>query len=297
MGFFEAELLALSEPEFWIGIVVASGISLWAFRAMYKSYQNARTIENVPTAKVRSAAQGYVELIGQAKMMEGPIITSPLSRKTCVWFRYKIEEKVTEHTNNGTRTKWKVIKQETSDEIFMLEDETGRCVIDPDKAEVIVTDKRVWHDHQLISQRRYTEELITEREQLYAIGLFKSVAHVQHNKEREHVMHLLREWKKDYALLVENYDSNNDGRIDMQEWEQVRADAQKQVKQDFGERSKQEQLSVLSYSPHKDQAFILSTVPESELVNKYKGRALLGMLGFLGLGSLVVWALNIRILL
>lgn len=294
MASFEADILALDPVEFWIGIIVLTGLGLWAFRSMYLSYLYARTIENVPTAKIRSAAQGYVELVGVARMMEGHTTRSPLSKTVCVWFRYKIEEKVTEYTNDGSRKKWKTIKKETSDEIFMLEDNTGQCVIDPDDAQVFISNKRVWYDHHLVSPRRYTEELITENEPLYAIGLFKSVAHVYHNKMREDVSHLLREWKQDQAILKQKYDADNDGQISAQEWEQARQDAERQVKQDYGERSQQQQLSVLQYSPHKDQAFILSTVPESKLVNKYKLRAALAMSGFLLAGSLAVWGLNIR---
>lgn len=56
-----------------------------------------------------------------------------------------------------------------------------------------------------------------------------------------------------------------------------------------------EQLNVLRESPHSDQAFILSTEPESKLINRYKRKALFSLIGFLTTGSLVVWALNVRI--
>jgi hypothetical protein len=291
----EAELLQLDAVEFWLGFIVVSVLSLWAFRRMYLRYHHARIIENVPTAKIRSAAQGYVELIGTTRMMDGPVIVSHLTSTVCVWFRYKIEEKVHRRIGNKSSTHWQVVKEYTSDELFMLEDDTGRCVIDPEDADVI-TEKNTWHKHEVIPPRRYTEELILENFPLYAIGVFKTVANVEHQKFREDVSHLLREWKNnDPNQLIDRYDSDYDGKVSPQEWEQARIDAQRQIKQKNGHREKMEELSVLKSSSQKDQAFILSTEPEENLIKRYKQKALLSLIGFLASGSLAVWALNVRL--
>lgn len=293
MAAIEAEILRLDPVEFWLIVAAVTAAVLWVLRKMAKSYWVARTIENVPTAKIRSAAQGYVELIGNSKMMEGPVIVSPLTGKPCVWFRYIIEERRTVYTKNGTRTRWVKIKEQMSEELFLLEDETGQCVIDPESADVITDNKQHWHNSSVIPRRRYTEWLITNNDYLYAIGLFKSIAHIKQQKIREQVSDLLRQWKKDDPnRLVHEYDTNRDGEVDMHEWQQVREDAEKQVKQqnqEFGS------LNVLAASPHSDQHFILSTLPEINLVSRYKQRALLALLGFLGGGSLVVWAVNVRL--
>jgi hypothetical protein len=47
-------------------------------------------------------------------------------------------------------------------------------------------------------------------------------------------------------------------------------------------------------SPHKSQPFIISTVPEQELISRYQRRALAAMLGFIVLGAIIVWAINQR---
>jgi len=292
----EAEILQLESVEFWLGIIVLSVVSLWAFRLMYLRYHSARIIENVPTSKIRSAAQGYVELIGKSRMMDGPVTVSPLTSTVCVWFRYKIEEKVTRRIGNKRRTHWRIVREQTSDELFLLEDDTGRCVIDPDGADVITDNKRTWYKHDVIPPRRYTEELILENYPLYGIGIFKTVANVQHQKFREHVSHLLRKWKNDDPNhLLHLYDEDRDGEISPKEWEQAKVDAERKIKQEHGHQEKLEQLSVLKESPHKDQTFILSTEPETALINRYKQRALLSLIGFLASGSIVVWALNVRI--
>jgi len=293
MASIEAEILALDQIEFWLLTIVVSALSLWALRKMALTYWAARTIENVPTAKIRSAAQGYVELIGDTEMMEGPVIVSPLSGKTCVWFRYIIEERRTVHTKKGSRTRWVKIKEQVSDEVFLLKDATGQCVIDPEGADVITDNKHRWNSTSIFPKRRYTEWLINQNEHLYAIGLFKSITHIEQQKIREQVSDLLRQWKKDDPnKLVHLYDTNGDGEVDMHEWQHVRAAAEQQVKQqshDFGS------LNVLATSPHSDQQFILSTLPESHLINRYKQRALLALLGFMAGGSLVVWAVNVRL--
>lgn len=74
------EIQQLENWEFWLGAAVAIAISLFLFWRMACWYQHARLIQNIPTARIRSAPQGYIELIGQAGMMEGLVIFSPLSQ-------------------------------------------------------------------------------------------------------------------------------------------------------------------------------------------------------------------------
>jgi hypothetical protein len=121
---------------FWALMAFLTGFSLNAFYRLFRWIQYARLIENVPTAKIRSAAQGYVELSGIAKLMDGPIIMSPLTGKTCVWYSYIIEEKAdTSRTEGHFNSARQIVEQGKSEELFLLEDETGCCVIDPDEWE------------------------------------------------------------------------------------------------------------------------------------------------------------------
>ncbi|MDH5357396.1 MAG: E3 ubiquitin ligase family protein [Gammaproteobacteria bacterium] len=288
--------MQLDPYEFWVGVTLMIFLCLMAFYRMIRWHQHARTIENMPTAKIRSAAQGYVEVIGQTKLMDGPVITSPLTGKNCVWYRYKIEEKVRHYNARGkSHTHWQVVKKEISEELFLLEDDTGRCVVDPDGADVITTHKRSWYSRLDNPPKRYTEELILVNEPLYAIGLFKTVAEVEGHKIREHVSHLLREWKREPQQLLEQYDSNRDGQLDTDEWEKTRQSAEQQVKQEHGQREKLQQLHILKRSPHNDQAFTLSNISEKKLIQQYRVRALLALMGFFISGSFAIWAINIRL--
>lgn len=291
------QIRQFSNVEFWLGTAVVSAIALYLFWRMACWYQHARQIENIPTARVRSAPQGYIELIGAAKMMEGPATFSPLSHIRCVWYSYKIEEKVREyHGKEGFRSRWRVVKQDTSEEVFLLEDETGECAIDPDEAQVSTRDKQVWYKHDAVPPRRYTEWTIIEGEPLYVMGLFKSVATAEDQTIRQQVSQKLREWKKDQGLLLQRYDTDRDGNISAAEWQQVRQDATIAVKRDIGQRAKMKQLSMMRNSPHKSQPYLISTISEQELIKRYQRRALAAMLGFLVLGTIIVWAINQRII-
>ncbi|HEC60584.1 hypothetical protein LCGC14_0440730 [marine sediment metagenome] len=292
----ERNIIQFDPVVFWGGWTIIMILCVVAFYRMTRGLHQARLIENTPTAKIRSAVQGYVELNGQTRIMDGPVIVSPLSGKSCVWYRYKIEEKSECQQADGKSVSyWRVVKEETSGELFLLEDDTGRCIIDPDDADVIVSNKRTWHKNTSVAPRRYTEELITEHEPLYAIGLFKTIANIERQKLREQISQLLRHWKRDPNRLLDEFDLNRDGELSIEEWQRVQLAAEQHVKRQHGEQEKQEQLNVLKQSHHRDQVFILSTVSEEKLIKYYKWQTMQCLLGFFISGCLLVWAINIRL--
>ncbi len=289
------EIRQLEDWEFWLGAAIVTAVALYLFWRMACWYQHARLIQNIPTARIRSAPQGYIELIGQAGMMEGPVIFSPLSQTRCVWYAYKIEEKTRDYSSKRhSQTRWRVVKQDSSEEVFLLDDGSGECAIDPDDAQVITRHKRIWYRHDVVPPRRYTEWTILEGEPLYAMGLFQSVASVEDQTIRQQVSYKLREWKQDPNLLLHRYDRDNDGEISQQEWQQASRDATVAVKRQIGQRAKMKQLSIMRSSPHKNQPYILSTIPEDKLIATYQRHALAAMAGFLILGTILIWAINQR---
>lgn len=110
----------------------------------------ARNIEDAPTSKIRSAAQGYVELKGTLK----PLTTHPtigkLTQKPCAWYRYTIEILQTTRTPQGTRTTWQLLDQDMSLDPILLTDETGECVMLPLGAEMMPTQHIAWRGHTRI---------------------------------------------------------------------------------------------------------------------------------------------------
>lgn len=286
---------AMPDWFFWAFLAFFVGSSLFAFIKMFKWFRSARTIEAVPTAKIRSAAQGYVELSGTAQLMDGPVIVSPLTGRNCVWYSYVIEEKVTSYRSNGrSESHWRVVEQQRSEHLFLLEDDTGRCVIDPDDADVFIQHTKTWHKRHVSPPRRYSEQLIRAGDPLYAIGFFKTVADIEQQTTRQQVAELLRQWKQDPNQLQHRYDLDRNQQLDAQEWEQARLDAEKQVRRDQGAQTKYESLSVMMSSDVSDQAYILSSEPEHVLVRQYQWRAFKSLVWFFISGVIAVWAFNIR---
>ncbi len=293
-------------PAFWTAFLVATGLAVAAFVYAFVFLQRVRAIEDTPTAKIRSAAQGYGELSGLAQLMDGAPIVAPLTGKTCAWYRYKVEKMGDKHTH--------VVDAGSSDELFLLVGRTGRCVIDPEGATVITRHKEVWFDHQypprkrgghsglfgllvgrVGSRYRYTEERLRDGEPLYAIGMFKSVGGgaESFNTEAE-VRELLRLWKSDKRGLLQRFDANGDGEVDLQEWEAVRKAAYQQVRREQSQRSVAPPTHVMSKPVHGSRPYLLSALSEEELVKRFRLSAAGSLMAFLLLGSAAVWMAAVR---
>lgn len=243
--------LAQAEPgpfAFWtllIG-VVALGLVKLGFTLL----RRARMLEDIPTSRIRSAAQGYVELHGHARMLPGPEIRSPLSLQRCCWWEYKVERRRGTDEGGQRNREWTVVEQNRSDDLFLLVDGTGECVVDPVGARVIPSLSRRWQGNNprplhfpktsswfSFGDYRYTERIVQYGDWLYALGQFQSQTAARADDESQDVSHLLADWKRDQRQLLRRFDANGDGRIDMDEWEVARRMAVEQVRNEQTERS------------------------------------------------------------
>jgi len=146
-----------------------------------------RHASDTPTSKIRSAAQGYVELQGTLAPEQGrPPLAAPLSRTACVWWEYEIWQ----HKRIVWRRKWMRIEHQRSEDGFCLADDTGQCRILPEGAEIIIQHKRKWKGrtrhpqepdqrHRLLKslfagRYRYIEKLLLPGQALYALGDFRT---------------------------------------------------------------------------------------------------------------------------
>ncbi len=259
-----------------IGVVITL---LGSIRMLHR----ARLIEDMPTSKVRSAPQGYVELYGTAKWLDGPQIFAPLTGLPCAWYSYSIEER-----SHHDKRRWRRIDHGVSDHLFLLEDDTGACVIDPEDAEVTPSIRETWYGsksaspvdaskvHSSISilsktlartgaPYRYSEQRLNVNEPLYAIGEFNSVG----TDYRKEVDHLVRDFlyilKRDKKKLAQ-YDTNQDGNVDQEEWEQARNDAQKfALKEQLNNPLPKSTHLLKKPKTRKHQPFLLSAKAEALL--------------------------------
>ena len=275
----------------------------------FSSLRRYRLIEDIPTARVRSAPQGYVELNGTAAAMPGEPIVAPLTQTQCCWYSYRIEER-------GGR-EWRAIQSGASDGLFLLRDDTGECVIDPEGAEVDSSHSRTWYGdasslglpgmHRLerdfgVGLRaatrmlgytgalldqgyRYTERIILEGDPLYAIGWFHSLDDSDlEESERARMAGLLRDWKTHPERLRERFDRNRDGMIDQEEWEEAREAARRQARQELAGARRQTHVHVLRKP--KGRPFLIANREEQMVVRRLRWKAIAGFTVF-GLALLI----------
>ena len=261
-----------------------------------------RLLADLPTSKLRSAAQGYVKLEGYAKMMQGDPIYAPLSGKPCVWYCYKVEF----YDDTGGRDgEWTEIESVTSDAIFYLVDQTGECIVDPDGAEVTPTVKLKWKGNHLRPMHspkqtrfwanffsrenyRYTESRLHEYDPLYALGYFTGLGERESISINEATRDLLSLWKRDKGSLLQRFDANRDGEIDIDEWEKVRQAAEREVIATWRERQQHPDMNLLK-KPTDERPYLLSSESQDQIITRNRLKALWGLLGFLALGLCLVW--------
>lgn len=298
--------------DFWlwaIGLLLATVIGfVFSFITLHRK----RVMEDTPTSKIRSAAQGYVELAGTGHLMEGQPIVSPLTGTICTWYEYKVEE----HRQSGKNSSWVTVRSGTSDELFLIKDETGQCIIDPEGAKVTVRNKNTWHGNEaspmgnplstkkkkkfysgLIGHKRYryTEKLLQANESLYAIGLYKTVGGAGAKLDiNEDVRELIREWKRDSESLMKKFDTNNDGEIDLQEWQQVRDTAYHQVTKKHHEQKTLPPVNIMNKTNDRRRPFILSALEQHDLIKRLHLYSILSLSLFILCGSLSTWLIGIR---
>lgn len=221
-------------------------------------YRRQRAISDTPTSTINGAAQGYVELHGSAEQPTGSEIRSPLTSLPCVWYKFVTEER--------RDNKWRVVNRGESDASFALQDETGRCVIDPEHAEVRTKHKQRWTR----GDYRYTEYLLLPKDRLYAIGEFATVNPVETRADtRQEVGALLADWKTDKASLHERFDLDGDGELNDQEWTLARAEAKRQVGRREAEFRAQPGIHVMRM-PKDGRPFVIANFDSGKLVTRYR---------------------------
>jgi hypothetical protein len=286
---------------FWFGLIAVIGAIL--FVVGFRRLQHARALEDLPTSRIRSAAQGYVEFHGHARLLPGPPIVAPLSSERCCWWWFEIQQS---QKDSKGRSRWVTIEKKTSDELFLLDDGTGECVVDPVGAHVVPSVSRRWrgrHPRPLGYPKktswldsgdfRYVERIVRYGDWLYAIGAFQTQTALRHDDETRDVSALMAQWKRDTRMLLHRFDTNRDGQIDLQEWEVARKAAIAEVRAEQVERSIQPDLHVLS-APRDGRPFILSTKTEHELTRGLRWTGIAGVAAGILLGGVFCFGLIAR---
>ena len=296
-------------------LAVAAAAGGWfAWRSLYR----IRLIHDTPTAKTRSAHQGYVELEGVARMMDDAPITAKLSGLPCCWYRYRVEELEHYHDSRGrSRTRWRVIDSGTSDDTFWLEDDTGRVAVDPAGAEIQPRYKDSWRSrsglagiarptpwfvdfftaHGFGGTYRFTEERINRGDPVYVLGMLRNLgSHDNLPTIDARIRELLHEWKKDQPTLRERFDLNQDGKIDEREWLLARQAARREAENAHAEAINQtvEGINLVGSPRDNRRPYLISAFTQAELVSQQRRGLWLSTTLFFAAGTIATWLYQLR---
>ena len=315
-------ILTASTGEFWFWMTMLDIVALLAFYGLFRFISRARLIEDTPTARIRSASQGYTELNGIADPLPGTPVVAPLSQQQCIWYRYKVEEHQARSHSFGTRSsnRWHTVEKGTSDALFRLADETGECVVDPEGAEVTPALHQVWYGDSHypsgaphssrdggwmarlgvgisfgLGRYRYTEERIMPASDLYVIGQFRTLGTGGGGDRDAEVGAVLRDWKRDQAELLQRFDSDGDGKIDLEEWDAARQAAEAAVDTRLRESQQAAPVNVMADPAVSRRPFIISVESQREMARRLRLLAGGSLAGFLACGTAAVWAIGIRL--
>jgi hypothetical protein len=254
-------------------------ISLFAWNS---ALRRQRLITGTPTSRIGSAAQGYVELIGDCMPLDSPILAKH-SMLPCLWYRYEVEKK--NHKNQ-----WRTESTGESEAPFLLDDGSGKCVVDPQGAEIITQHKDTWR----VGDYRYTEWKLLERDEIYALGEFKTAGGSTNTiTQNDLVIQVLSEWKLNNADLLKRFDLNNNGLLDMDEWMLARSAAKREANKRLAEARAEPDTNFI-LQPQDGRLFLLSNLSPDKLARRYTIWTWVHLGIFFGAMGGLAWVLSNR---
>ena len=289
-SWLKSEILVLSESDYLV--LYTFLVALFGYLACfcYSTFKRFRFVEGTATSKIRSAAQGQVELKGQSECLPGDSINSPFSERPCVWYHCTIDKK----QRSGKRTTWSSISDECSDHLFRLVDDTGVCIIDPDDAHVVAETDVTWYGNNRdartrppssrrriqfgVGKFRFRERVIRPATPIYVLGWFRTFNSYPREKNIvQQVEDLIRQWKLQPQRYLSDFDLDQNGKIQKQEWKAIRAAARQRVLAKLNGENREQH--ILSRPQDDRQPYILSATGEDELVARKKFYAYASMSG------------------
>jgi len=316
---------SLDPGAYWLLLTIAAATAAFGLFGGFGALRRARRIEDIATARIASAPQGYVELEGTAWPLRGEGIVAPLSQRNCCWYSFSLWRRQGD--------KWQLAGTGRSDQGFILRDGSGECLILPKDAEITPEHSRSWRaraselpalqshsglfDGGSLSlsfgssrldlgvgigigaaeRYRCSEKLILPGDHIYALGWFRSRDELhQQRAVDQRSRELLRDWKQRPATLLERFDDDRDGRLDEHEWQQARDAAARQAAEDQAATETETQIHRLGRPPRGEGPFLVSSIGQARLVRRYRWLGRGGLVLFLGAGSIATLLITTRLL-
>ncbi len=261
---------------FTLSVIAAISIPVWL-----SALRRLRAIRDTPTSRIASAAQGYVELTGRGMIIKEAPLLSKFTALPCLWYRYTVERK-------DSNDKWEIIDRGESHDCFLLRDDTGSCLVDPEQAEIITKHRDQWEKDGF----QYTEWKFIDQDFLYVIGHFRTQGgiDIQINTRAE-LSALLTEWKKDMPGLHARFDLDENGVLDMKEWMLARSAAKREVNKMLLQARSQTDFHIIG-QPRDGKLFLISNLMPEKLSRRYLFWSWAHLAFFFGALSGIGWLLH-----
>lgn len=242
---------------------------------LWRSLRHARLVDDTPTARIASAAQGYAELRGRGLPLAGLPLLSPLGGLPVLWWRLLTEKR-------DAKGKWQQESLEQSQASFLLDDGSGSCLVDPEGAEMLVQRREVSERED----RRYTLWTLLPHDPVYVLGDFRSLGPLDGAvegpmSESRRLAERLEEWKADRAGLLARFDLDGNREIDLKEWELARQQARQELRQQQAEAATAAEVQRVG-APGDGRLFLISDLEPGQIARRFKlwaGFHLLVLLG------------------
>lgn len=254
LGYFALLLIGIFLPFENIWLWVLPVMTVIAFRFWLVSLRTKRAILDAPTSKVNSAAQGYVELHGKAEYVPGCTLKTPLTSSPCVWYQYSIVER-------AGRKNSRTLEGQEYGTPFLLRDETGDCLVDPNEALVICDTCDQWVSGELT----HSEWSIRVGDPVYAIGWFSSNALHDRGELNKETTVRLRSWLRDPKRFFGRFDANRDGKVSAAELAAAREAAHREAAQYYAAQGGMHTLTA----PENKAPYIVSNLAHDQVAGEF----------------------------
>ena len=253
--------LNLAQKASWV-VLLTFALLASVFAAFF-NYWRLLKITEAPISTIASAAQGYIELHGTASAQ--PLLKTPYHGIPCVWYRAWAYANRHDSSYSRKPVDTRLLEYVESDNLFQLQDGTGACMVDPKGAEIIFAQQRTL----LKNEHRYVEEYLPAGRKLYVLGQLDT-RHEHFNQAviNQDVRATLADLKLSPHKLLNRYDHNRNGQIDMDEWELARQDVIRQVHAKHAMKAHTGSFTL--DKPADGHLFLISAKSPNELAASYR---------------------------
>lgn len=242
-------------------------LPFYALFFFFREYKASQAVADTASSKISSAAQGYVEIIGQGLAEEA--ILAPAGRQRCLWYSFEehaVPDSFISRLYLNT-DKWELIDSGVSDMPFVITDGSAKCYVDPKGAQISDIEYQTWFE----GPRYYKLGTLVPDKPIYVLGDFITQTEGQLKSENSRkIGELIAEWKLHYPSFIKRFDLDGDGEISGQELDLVKMQAVRELKQQ-GELASS--LRNFISKPQDRRPFVISHHPHSTLIKRHRWHA------------------------